>query len=174
MKAKTSLPIALCLLLSISCSTISRSDCKKDMRNMGLKQGQLGLFSLSSEIQRVCMRGESTVDLEGYEKGFAMGWSEYCTPYHGFENGKKGDVYKSFCPPEKEDLYREKFLVGKKIYEKKDQVIELEEKIKDLSSNSGHTLANKEELNKLNEYARGLERDIQALEQRGMSPVHTD
>ena len=141
---------------------------------MGHTQGSKGLANLSDDIRKVCLKGQTSVDLEEYEKGFAMGWNEYCTPFHGFDNGRKGDLYKSFCPPEKEELYREKFLVGKKVYEKKDQVIEVKEKIKELNSNTDRDNSTKDELNKLEEYLRLLNREIQSLEQNGMSPVHKD
>ncbi len=165
--------IALSWIL-VSCSTISREDCKKDMKEMGFSQGRKGLTNLTDEIRKVCIRSNSTVDLEGYAKSFEKGWSEFCTPMHGFESGKRGDIYKSYCPPEKENLFREKFLIGKRVYEKNDQVNELEEKIKDLTPAAEHDLATKEHLQKIQNYTQGLKREIQALEQLGMNPVHKD
>lgn len=111
------------------------------------------------------MSNEKSVDLESYQKGWAIGWSDYCTPFHGYEMGRKGDLYKSFCPSDKEELFREKFLIGKKIYEKKDQVSDLEISLKDLSNN---------ELSKAMEDIRVLKNDIQSLEQQGTSLIHTN
>jgi hypothetical protein len=161
------------LLCTLSCSTVSKEDCKKDMYSLGLSQGRKGLISLSEEIRNVCGKSDPTVSLERYEKGFEKGWNEYCTPLHGYESGKRGDIYKSFCPAAKEDLFREKFYIGKKIYEKKDQVIELEDKIKTSSPNE-HDLAAKENLNEMKENLRLLNREIQMLEQNGMNPVHVE
>ena len=166
---------SLLLLLTVSsCSSlISKDDCKKDMSAFGLDQGKRGLTNLSEEIRRVC---NENVNLEAYQIGFNTGWSDFCTSFHGFEMGKKGDIYKSFCPAEKEELFREKFLIGKTVYEKKDQVIEVEEKIKDLLENekdqSSVTLT--EELKRNQDYLRSLKREIQALEQKGLSLIHTN
>jgi polyhydroxyalkanoate synthesis regulator phasin len=143
------------------------------MKAFGLDQGRKGQNNLSEDIRKICVRPNSIIDLEGYDKGFNSGWSEYCTPINGLENGKKGEIYKSYCPPEKEDLYHEKFLIGKKIYEKKDQASEIETKIKELIPGAQHDLASKEELNRLKESLLELNREIQSLEQSGMKPARS-
>lgn len=173
---KLNIPLSLFAALTLgSCSSfITKEDCKKDMKILGIEHGKKGLSKLTDELRSTCIRGEQSVNLELYERGFDMGWSSFCTPINGFEMGRKGDSYKSFCPPEKEELFREKFLIGKNIYEKKDQVTELEEKIKDLSSSTTGDLATKDELKKYQDYLLTLKREIQALEQKGMSPVHTN
>jgi hypothetical protein len=167
--------LVLNVLFISSCSNlITKEDCKKDMLNMGLDHGKRGLSNLSDNIRRACDSGEQTISLEDYQTGFNRGWSAYCTSFNGFVMGKKGDNYKSFCPIEKEELFHEKFLIGKKVYEKKDQVIEVEEKIKELNQNTEKDLSTKDELNKAEEYLRELKREIQSLEQKGMSLVHTN
>ncbi len=175
MKVISFLTITITALSLVSCSSVSREDCKRDMKSFGLNQGKKGLSSLSDDIRKTCISSDKTVDLEAYEKGFNMGWSEYCTPFNGFQNGKKGDIYKSYCPADKEDLYREKFLIGKKVYEKNDQVHDLEDKMKDLTPEADRgDLGSREELTKIRNYVLEINRDIQVLEQKGRSPVHTD
>lgn len=169
-----SLTITTLLLISSCSSLISKDDCKKDMLAFGLDHGKHALSNLSEDVRRVCVTSDETVDLEAYQKGFNIGWTTFCTPFHGFEMGSKGDIYKSFCPVEKEELFHEKFLIGKKVYEKKDQVIELEEKIKEITPNTEKDLSAREELLKIQDYLRGLKREIQSLEQQGMSLVHTN
>ncbi len=152
--------LSLCLL---SCSSISRQDCKKDMKSFGYEQGRKGLGDLSDDIRKVCMRSDSSVDLESYVKGFNMGWSEYCTPLHGLENGLKVDLYKSYCPPEKEALYREKFFIGKTITDKSDQLSDLEDNFKNSPNDS-----------ELKDSILQLKREIQILKQQGASPFHSN
>ena len=103
------------------------------MHLMGLDQGKRGLNNLSENIRKVCITNDKTVNLEAYQAGFKIGWSIFCSPSNGYQMGKKADLYKSFCPDDKEDLFREKFLIGKKVNEKFDQVSELEDKIKELT-----------------------------------------
>lgn len=137
---------------------------------MGLDHGRRGMSSLSEEIRKVCITSTQTVDLEAYQKGFYVGWSNFCTPFRGFSMGAAGDIYKSYCPPEKEALFHEKFLIGKEVYEKKDQVTELEAKIKNLSGNPNF----KDEMKKYENDLMVLNREIQALEQKGKSLIHTN
>lgn len=147
------------------------------MKYLGLDHGKRGLSNLSEELRRVCVTSDEAVNLEAYQMGFNMGWSNFCTPFQGFEMGKKGDLYKSFCPLEKEELFREKFLIGKKVYDKKDQVIEVEEKIKELKAASEKNPASqalKDDLKRTQDYMLSLKREIQALEQQGMSLIHTN
>lgn len=142
------------------------------MKVLGLEHGQRGFNKLTDEVRSTC----SGSDLEQYENGFFMGWNTYCTSFNGFNIGKKGDSYKSFCPPEKEELFYEKYLIGKKVYEKKDQVSELQDKIKDLeqTAEKDSSSAIKEDLKAHQDYLLTLKREIQALEQKGMSLVHTN
>ena len=142
------------------------------MKSMGFDQGRRGLVKLTEEIRKTCVTSSKTVDLEKYEIGFNMGWSEYCTPLNGFDIGRRGDIYKSFCPVDKEDLFHEKFLIGKQVYEKKDRVSDIESKIKDLTMASEHDLAAKDELNRMKDYLLTLNREIQSLEQQGLNPAH--
>lgn len=144
------------------------------MQSLGIEHGKKGFSRLTEDVRAVCMNNDKTVSLERYETGFNMGWSAYCTSFNGFEMGRKGDNYKSFCPPEKESLFHEKFLIGKTVYEKKDEVEELEEKIKDLNSIADKDMATKDELRKNQELLLSLKRDIQVLEQKGVSLIHTN
>lgn len=163
MNKLSSLIVLLFSLSLFSCTTISKEDCKKDMKSFGFEQGRKGLADLSDDIRKVCIRNDSSVDLEGYIKGFTMGWKEYCSPLHGFENGQKVETYKSFCPAEKEALYREKFFIGKNLADKKDQLSELSDKIKNAPND-----------NELKDSISQLKREIQILEQQGSSPFHTN
>lgn len=144
------------------------------MTDFGYDQGRKGQSNLIEDIRKTCLKRNADIDLAGYQKGFEGGWKEYCTPFNGYRMGAKGDIYKSFCPAEKEPLFHERFLLGKKVYEKKDQVRELQEKIMDLSED-GKDLTNPSSRDELNAYKnelRDLNKEIQHLEQQGMSNVH--
>lgn len=174
-------PFALILLLSSclsSCSTlITKEDCKKNMRILGIEHGKRGYSNLSEDIRKNCTTTTEFLNLEAYQDGFKMGWSDHCTAFQGYEMGRKGDLYKSFCPSEKEDLFHEKFLIGKKVYEKNDQITDLEEKIKDLSQaieKDNTSISTKDELKKNQDELLSLKRDIQRLEQKGKNLGHTN
>lgn len=143
------------------------------MNKFGYDHGSKGLSNLIEDIRKTCLKRTPDIDLAAYQKGFEAGWNEYCTPFNGYRMGAKGDLFKSFCPAEKEPLFHERFLIGKKVYEKKDQVRELQEKIMDLSED-GKDLTNPashEELNRYKNELQDLNKEIQHLEQQGMSNV---
>lgn len=144
------------------------------MRDFGYDQGRKGQSNQLEDIRKTCLGRNPDINLTAYQAGFEAGWSEYCTPFNGYRMGAKGDIYKSFCPTEHEDLFHERFLIGKKVYDKKDQARDLEEKIMDLSK-SGKDLtspATHDELARYKNDLRDLNKEIQALEQQGLSNVH--
>jgi hypothetical protein len=158
-----------------SCSSlITKEDCQKDMYNLGLDHGKHGGANLVENIRRVC---RNDLKLEAYTIGFKIGWSDFCTPFHGFEMGKKADNYRSFCPAEKEILFREKYLIGKIVFEKIDQQHDIEDKIKELSGQlekDKSDIAIQDELKINKENLNSLKREIQFFELRGKSLVHTN
>jgi len=157
-----------------SCSSVSKKDCAKDMREFGYEHGRKGMSSLIDEVRSTCGRDNPAIDFSAYESGLEAGWSEFCTPFNGYRMGAKGDLYKSFCPPERENLFHERFLIGKKVYEKKDQARELQEKIMDLSEDGKELTspASREELSSYKNELHELNKEIQRLEQSGMSNAH--
>ncbi|RPJ75000.1 MAG: DUF2799 domain-containing protein, partial [Alphaproteobacteria bacterium] len=83
---KLTLTLLPLLLLITSCSSvISKDDCTKDMKSLGLEHGKKGLSSLADEVRSVCVNGKQSVDLELYEAGFKIGWNTYCTSFNGYE-----------------------------------------------------------------------------------------
>lgn len=159
------------ILLSITltgCSSVSKKDCTKDMFQLGLDHGKAGsAIKHTDDLRRVCFKKDKSVDLEQYEKGFTQGWLIYCLPNRAFELGKKGETYVSFCPKERESVFREKYLLGKRINDMNDVMEELNEKIEEIKSNGIESVADQDELNRLEKEFSDHKRQIQALEQEG-------
>jgi hypothetical protein len=149
-------------------------DCKKDMKSFGREHGLKGLVKMTDDIQKVCVSSQNSVDLEAYEKGFYIGWSEYCSPFNGFQLGLKADPYKSFCPQDKEELFHEKYLVGKKLFDKKDQLQDLQELLQSLNKESPTDTAGISQINSLKQEIQKIEQEIQLLDHVGRSPQHSD
>jgi hypothetical protein len=161
------------LNLLSSCSTISRSDCSKDMFSFGKDHGLKGLSKFTDDIRKVCVRSDATVDLKAYEDGFNLGWASFCTSFHAYESGRKAETYLSFCPAAKEELFREKYLIGKKVYDKTEQIFELEDRIEGFKKKSQLNSNEQIELTRLKDELQTLKRDIQLLDVKGKSLVHT-
>ena len=143
------------------------------MFNFGKDHGLKGLNRLTDEIRKVCVRADSSVDLKAYEDGFYLGWASYCTSFHAYESGRKAETYTSFCPAAKEGLFREKYLIGKKVYDKSEQVAELEDRIESVVKKTQLSTNEQIELSRLKEELLTLKREIQLLEVKGKSLVHT-
>jgi peptidoglycan hydrolase CwlO-like protein len=163
------LSLALSLMLFSSCSTIHKKDCAKDMNAFGLSQGRLGSpKKYTDELRDKCLGSYPNIDLEAYEKGFYQGWTEYCLPNRAFEMGKKSDIYVSFCPIERESMFRQKYLIGKHHAELKDVEQEIMDKLEEIKPTIKESATNFDDFTKLQKELEKVKRDIQALEVEGL------
>ncbi|MBC7429162.1 MAG: DUF2799 domain-containing protein [Bacteriovorax sp.] len=156
------------LVALVSCSTINKKDCDKNMNIFGLRQGRVGSpKKYTDEIRNTCLSRNPNLDLEAYEKGFAKGWDEYCTPTHAFDMGKKSDRYISFCPADREAQFREKYLIGKHYFELKDVESDIVGKMNDLRPNMNKSTLDYDDYTKLQTELDKVKREYQALEVEG-------
>jgi hypothetical protein len=165
-------PFFLLIVLSlflVSCSTITSKDCEKDMKAFGLSQGRAGSpKKYTDELRDKCLSKNPTIDLEGYEKSFYAGWMEYCVPTNAFDLGRRTERYVSFCPEDKESLFREKYLVGKHYAELKDVENSISEKMDDIRPKINDSALEFDNYNKLKIELEKVRRDMQALEVEGI------
>jgi hypothetical protein len=139
------------------------------MKAFGLSQGRIGSpKKYTDELRDKCMSSYPNIDLESYEKGFYQGWAEYCLPNRSFDMGRKSDPYVSFCPPEREAMFRQKYLIGKHHAELKDVEQEMSEKLEDMKPNINESSINFDNYVKLQKELEKVRRDIQALEVEGL------
>lgn len=154
--------------LFLSCSTISKKDCNKNMHDLGLSQGRAGSpKKYTDDLRNTCMSSKPDIDLEGYEKGFYQGWMEYCLPNKAFEMGKRSDRYFSFCPAEREASFREKYLVGKQHAELKDVERDIMDKMEEMKPHINESATNLDDYTKIQKELDRIRREIQALEVEG-------
>ena len=152
----------------VSCSTINKKDCDKDMMTLGLQQGRSGSpKKYTDDLRNTCMAKNPNINLEAYEKGFYQGWTEYCLPNRAFEMGKKADRYYSFCPAEREEQFRAKYLVGKHHIELKDTESDIVQKMNDIRPDITKSAADYDIYMKLQQELDKIKREIHALEVEG-------
>ncbi|MBC7714773.1 MAG: DUF2799 domain-containing protein [Rhizobacter sp.] len=160
--------LSFTLLSLASCSTISKKDCDKDMKNFGIQQGRAGSpKKYTDELRNTCLSRNPNLDLEAYEKGFMQGWNEYCTPTKAFEMGKRSDNYISFCPADRESQFREKYLIGKHYFELKDVEADIVSKMNDIRPNINKSTTDYDDYTKLQQELDRVKREYQALEVEG-------
>jgi hypothetical protein len=164
---KRALTLSL-FLTFVSCSTIDKKDCSKDMKELGMAHGRSGSpKKFTDELRKVCSPKNPSIDLESYEIGFSKGWLEYCLPTRSFEMGKKNDSYVSFCPPEREDMFREKYLIGKRYFELKDTEEDVVDELERLKLTMNEEPSDLEEHKILTKELEALRREIQKVELEG-------
>lgn len=161
--------VLACLLSLSSCSTITKKDCEADMYQFGLNHGRNGSpKKFTEQLRSTCYLSAPPVDLENYEKGFEAGWKEYCRPANALSLGKISDPYVSFCPSEKEAVFREKYLIGKRINELKDIENEMIDELADLREDSADGEAQPEEIRKKEKDLVDIRKSITELEIAGL------
>lgn len=170
MKNTALITFSLIALATITaCSSIKKKDCQKDMYTFGMEHGREGLNKkLTSEIVKRCSSEEFTPDVLKYEAGFMKGWEEYCLPNRAYKLGQKGDRYVSFCPVEREEQFREKYLIGKQYNELTEHLEEIEEKLTELKKEIGKDPLKFNEYQKIEKYSIKVKQDIQKIEIQGL------
>ena len=167
----------ICLLplaLTVSCSTIDKKDCQTDMHELGLRHGRMGSPKIyTDQIRNVCSHLGPKLDLEQYELGFKKGWDEYCKPINALALGKADDMYASFCPSQREPVFREKFLIGKQIHELRDQEMELIEEWEKLKAETEFDSEQQLTLKRTEKELTDLRKQIQQLEIEGLKDTLT-
>lgn len=139
------------------------------MNALGLSQGRAGSpKKYTDQLRDTCLASKPDIDLEAYEKGFYQGWMEYCLPNKAFELGKHSDRYISFCPPEREASFREKYLIGKHHAELKDVETDMLDKLEDMKPKINDSASNLDDYTKLQKELEKVRREIQALEVEGL------
>lgn len=139
------------------------------MYNFGLDQGKIGSQKkYTDDLRNKCSGINPNIDLEGYEKGFMQGWMQFCVPTKAFDMGRSGDRYFSFCPSEREDLFREKYLAGKHYNELKDVEDDILVKLEEARSTVNESPTNLDNYNQLQKELEKVRRDMRALEVEGI------
>lgn len=127
----------------------------------------------TEQLKSVCASHLPALDLAKYEDGFYQGWSDYCRPSNAISMGKLADSYISFCPKNKESMFREKYLVGKRLHELNDMHEELLDELIDLRADAGNDGHKLDEIRKKEREIAELKRSIQDLEMEGQKDSFT-
>ena len=168
MKKSSLIALPLLALFISSCSTIKSKDCQRDMYELGVEHGRTGLSKkLTSEIVKKCTNSDFSPNVLKYEAGFLKGWEEYCLPSRAYKLGQNGDRYVSFCPIDREDQFREKYLIGKQYNELNEHLREVEDKLNSLKRDIGKDPLKFNEYQKLERYHTKVKQDIQKIEIEG-------
>lgn len=110
-----SLPFVLAtLFLLTGCATLSEDACRTgDWYGLGYRDGSAGRErSRLTRHQEACAEYAIQVDPSLYDKGYADGLGDYCTPNNGYRHGEQAWDYEGICPAALEHDYLEGYLAG--------------------------------------------------------------
>lgn len=84
------------------CATLSKSQCQTgDWRSVGEADGRAGYSSSRiGEHNEACVKHGISVDRALYDKGYATGLKQYCTPNNAARVGLAGRTYRNVCTGE--------------------------------------------------------------------------
>lgn len=122
--------LALLVVTMAGCETMSREEClSADWYQTGYQDGRDGRDRARIEsITESCAKTSVSPDRKQYFLGRDRGLLEYCTPAHGFDLGKNGSSYNRVCSPQTAENFEQAYNEGKRIYDARQRLKQLEVK----------------------------------------------
>ena len=78
-----------------------------------------------------CATAQVAADTGRYAQGYAQGLQQYCVVENAFSLGANGGQYKGVCPAAIDPQFRRRFDAGRAIYDTRQEVKRLQERIND-------------------------------------------
>ena len=78
-----------------------------------------------------CAKAQVAADTGRYAQGYAQGLQQYCVVENAFSLGANGGQYKGVCPAAIDPQFRRRFDAGRAIYDTRQEVKRLQERIND-------------------------------------------
>jgi hypothetical protein len=96
---KNGLILLVALGLS-ACAAMDEATCRQGYWfGAGIRDGQQGATSQTSEYAKACSEYGVSVGLSDYQRGYQQGLLNYCTPENGYRVGRAGSSYRNVCAP---------------------------------------------------------------------------
>ncbi len=122
------------LWLAAGCATMSPEECRNaNWRDVGLRDGQQGaaLSHLDGRIKD-CAESGVSVNTHAYLDGRAYGLRNYCRIENAMVMGLNGGYYQGVCPPDVDFVFRQRFQIGRAVYDLRAEVRGLDQRIESL------------------------------------------
>ncbi|PID66327.1 MAG: hypothetical protein CR975_03450 [Gammaproteobacteria bacterium] len=115
-----------------ACSTMSAQEClSADWYSLGLADGAAGYtMSFFNERAGDCAKHGVVANRQIYAQARQQGLKRYCTQENGYQQGYHGRTYRGVCRGRAAKRFLSAYQKGKRIYEQKKQVNDLQKKIR--------------------------------------------
>lgn len=123
--------ILLSSALVSACATMSAEECKlANWHDVGLRDGLEGKsIAMLDARTKDCAEAKVPVDAKTYLSGRERGLKTYCRMENALPLGLNGGSYEGVCPPWIDQEFRWRFQIGHTVYERRNEVGRLDERI---------------------------------------------
>jgi hypothetical protein len=104
-------------LFSTGCATMNKSQCRlADWEQVGRADGERG-HRIEYQTNHIEACGEvATFDADAYNRGWADGRNQYCTPENAYMIGIRGITPEGVCPETLRSAFEERYKQGRSVY----------------------------------------------------------
>lgn len=158
----------LLALMLAGCATLSEDECRnRDWYGIGFTDGLNG-YALTrlAEHQKACAEYGITIDRIEFLRGRSDGLQRYCVPENGYLQGRAGATYQGVCEGPEAEVFRNRYLQGRHIWEAEQRLSEIENKLDEVSKQLQEPKRTRDERASLVDSLRRLEGDRVMLRQR--------
>lgn len=122
-----------------ACATLDESECRGgDWYRIGVRDGAAGYAaSRLEDHRRACTEYGLGADDPAWQRGYADGLRDYCTPESGYRTGRRGGVYQHVCPVQDERVFLSAYELGRETYEVEREIEELDGRVRALQERLG-------------------------------------
>lgn len=160
---------ALVLVLALAgCATLSEDECRtRDWYGIGFTDGLNGHpLTRLAEHQKACAEYAITIDRAQFLRGRDDGLRRYCVPDNGYLQGRAGATYHGVCEGPDAEVFRNRYLQGRHIWESERRLSEIEDQIDEVSTQLQEPKRTRDERAALVDSLRRLEQERVLLRQR--------
>ena len=157
------LAFSLILLATLAgCATLSKSQCQTgDWRSVGEADGRAGYSSVRfSEHNEACVKHGIRIDRPLYDKGYAAGLKQYCTPNNAAKVGLAGRTYNNVCTGEMGISFVRIYREANDVYSVDNDIASLQSQIDELTEKMAKPETTQDERDDIVYDIRSLNNDI--------------
>jgi hypothetical protein len=116
------------------CSSLSETECQSaNWKEIGYEDGARGARpARADDHTKACSKHGVAFDREAWQRGYARGLEQYCTPQNAVRIGLRGADYGGVCPPEADLQFSSHWRAGRLVWEQRRRVAELQERRREL------------------------------------------
>jgi len=150
---------ALIMFSIMACSSLDKKDCSHlDWQKQGFEDGTEGRRrTYYLQHSTYCLQAP---DRKAYFKGRTEGLHLFCTKKSGFNEGLTGALYLGQCDDVEKERFLKGYKIGKGIYDQKEDISDISQKIKDKESEISYESQDEDERDLFRSELKALKKEL--------------